>query len=85
MHHDCSVLSSVISLWCDATNSEAAKSSKDLYFTAILWTKLMRLAYLNAAKLKLKINYFPPQIVNKKEKPEDLVILDLFLKGPDSI
>ncbi|KAE9395180.1 hypothetical protein BT96DRAFT_1044977 [Gymnopus androsaceus JB14] len=77
--------SSVISLWCDATNSEAAKSSKDSCFHRNLVDQISASCIFECSQTKAQDQLFPPQIVNKKEKPGDLVILDLFLKGPDSI
>ncbi|KAE9386494.1 hypothetical protein BT96DRAFT_1006033 [Gymnopus androsaceus JB14] len=77
--------SSVISLWCDATNSEAAKSSKDSCFHCNLVDQIDTSCIFERGQTKAQDQLFPPQIVNKKEKPEDLVISDLFLKGPDSI
>ncbi|KAE9392883.1 hypothetical protein BT96DRAFT_999995 [Gymnopus androsaceus JB14] len=76
--------SSVISLWCDATNSEAA-SSKDLHFHHNLVDPIDASCIFECSQTKAQDQLFPTQIVNKKEKPEDLVISDLFLKGPDSI
>ncbi|KAE9386261.1 hypothetical protein BT96DRAFT_1086680 [Gymnopus androsaceus JB14] len=77
--------SSVISLWCDATNSEAAKSSKDSRFHCNLVDQIDVSCIFECGQTKAQDQLFPPQIVNKKEKPKDLVISDLFLKGPDSI
>ncbi|KAE9396675.1 hypothetical protein BT96DRAFT_941467 [Gymnopus androsaceus JB14] len=77
--------SSVISLWCDATNSEAAKSSKDSCFHRNHVDQIDASCIFECGQTKAQDQLFPPQIVNKKEKPGDLVISDLFLKGPDSI